>query len=56
MAAEPGTAARPASSAAGPMLGGRGAKSSEDAEHKRHYGVDEDGDARFGTDQKTVPP
>jgi len=54
MAAERGVTAGP--SVAGPMLGGRGGKGGADAEHKRRYGLDEDGEARFGTQERTAPP
>ncbi|WP_132115056.1 hypothetical protein [Actinocrispum wychmicini] len=51
-----GATGRPTSSATGPVAGGRGAKDGEDAEHKRRYGLAEDGEERFGTDERTVPP
>ncbi len=54
MAAERGVTAGP--SAAGPMLGGRGGKGGADAQHQRRYGLDEDGEARFGTQERTAPP
>jgi len=38
------------------MGAGRGAKGGEDAEHKRRYGADEDGDARFGPTERVAPP
>jgi hypothetical protein len=57
MAAEGGITARPGQAGmTGPIMGGHGGRGGEDDEHKRRYGVDEDGDERFGTDKKTVPP
>lgn len=57
MAAGRGATGRPATSgAASPMLGERGGKGSEDVEHTRRYGLDEEGEARFGIDEKTAPP
>jgi hypothetical protein len=57
LAAERGVAGPTAASsrAMGPMMGGRGAKGGEDAEHKRRYGLDEDGDVRFGSEEKVAP-
>jgi hypothetical protein len=55
MAAQRAATARPVTSAA-PMLGGRGGKAAEDVEHKRRYGLDEDGERRFGDDARTAPP
>jgi hypothetical protein len=43
------------SQAAGPVMAGRGQKGGEEAEHKRRFGVDEDGDVRFGATEKVAP-
>jgi hypothetical protein len=57
MAAEAGITSRPAMSGmAGPMMGGHGGHGDQDAEHTRRFMVDEDGETRFGTDEKTPPP
>jgi hypothetical protein len=57
LAAERGAATRGATStAAGPMVGGRRGKGDGDAEHRRKYVVDEDGDLRFGVTEPVAPP
>ncbi|HYS40208.1 MAG TPA: hypothetical protein VEO01_31715 [Pseudonocardiaceae bacterium] len=57
LATERGAVSRGASStAAGPMMGGRGGKGERDAEHKRKYVVDEDGEMRFGSTERVAPP
>ena len=57
LAAERGVASRgAASTATGPMMGGRGGKGTGDAEHKRKYVVDEDGEMRFGATERVAPP
>jgi hypothetical protein len=56
MAAERGITARPGTSTAGPVLGGRGGKGTADTEHRRRYGLDVDGEQRFGTEERTAPP
>jgi len=38
------------------MGASRGGKGSEDAEHQRKYGVEEDGEALFGITERLAPP
>jgi uncharacterized membrane protein YgcG len=57
LATEPGTASRGmTSTSAAPMGASRGGKGSEDAEHQRKYGVEEDGEALFGITERLAPP
>jgi hypothetical protein len=53
LAAERG--AGPGGAAAGPMGAGRG-RGGEDTEHRRKFGVDEDGEELFGLNESTMPP
>jgi hypothetical protein len=43
------------SAAAGPMGAGRG-RGGEDTEHRRKFGVDEDGEELFGLNESMMPP
>ncbi|HEX5406755.1 MAG TPA: hypothetical protein VFX16_31150 [Pseudonocardiaceae bacterium] len=43
------------STTGGPMMGSRGARGDADAQHKRKYGVDEDGETRFGIAEYVAP-
>jgi hypothetical protein len=55
LALERGGAVRPGGQpVVGPMGGGR--RRDKDAEHKRRYGLPEDGEQRFGIDELSAPP
>jgi hypothetical protein len=57
LAAERGASATGiTSSSAAPMGAGRGAKGSEDSEHRRKWVVDEDGEELFGISGRLAPP